>query len=154
MKLLDLVKAKCANWTKGGGCMGVDFRKNESSSKIGESDRCRVRDKERCPYFERCVLPMADMTTDKHKKHKLEEARRQYFLHCTDGDEKAVLTAGNRKPEHLTKVCPDCGKSRPKGCSRCKPCAKKMARMKKRQRYARNKSRSGVFTQNSDTKTQ
>jgi len=92
--------------------------------------RCKVARGERCEYFERAVLPLADQASppdDPRLQARRAEARRAYLRkHDLDG------------AEDPGRSCPDCGGPLPKGKRLCETCRQRRRRAS--YRAARNRS--------------
>jgi hypothetical protein len=59
MNLVQIAKERCANWNDSNGrCFGIsaEVLRGEPGT-IKALDHCKLKDGERCSYFERCVLP-------------------------------------------------------------------------------------------------
>ena len=116
----ELVKQACANF---------DVPTGECICRPGKS--CLVKDGDRCRYFERAVLPVADEAPPADAP-KLQASR----LKARD----AYLAAfGQTEP---AKPCPDCGQPKPRNHSRCPECAAKRRRANHRQQVRAKRSRS------------
>ncbi len=105
-------------------CAGMPFVPDDADR------RCKVGRGERCEYFERTVLPLADQASpadDPRLQARRAEARRAYRRkHDLDGAEEP----GRR--------CPDCGGPLPKGKRLCEACRQRRRRVS--YRAARNRS--------------
>ena len=59
MNLIQIAKERCSNWNDSNGrCFGwsPEVLRGEAGT-IQARDHCRLKDGERCDFFERCVLP-------------------------------------------------------------------------------------------------
>lgn len=110
-------KPHCANWCRGGTCVGVGFdiytRRYYRLTK--EGGPCLLALGQRCPYFEKCVLPMENRREKDWptvaQGMALREAARSYHL---------TFQETATQPEEQ-RLCPDCGKHRIGPRKRCCP---------------------------------
>jgi hypothetical protein len=58
MSLMQFVTEECANHRSDGSCLGMPVLLTKDS-KMFPAEKCRVAEKKRCTYFEKCVLPIA-----------------------------------------------------------------------------------------------
>ena len=71
-----MAKDECANWVAG-ECLGVMITDDLAQYRVDKS-RCTVG-KERCAYFEACVLPMIKRCQFQKKKASWQDARMMYL---------------------------------------------------------------------------
>ena len=90
----QLTRAECANGDKG-ACLGQGI----------EWDVCLVAQGERCLYFEECVLPLEQSTSDAKQRQSIRTARRAYFK---ERHPPASLCACGAEREKGHKYCPEC----------------------------------------------
>ena len=59
MNLIRIAKERCANWDNSTGrCFGISAEVLRGEpGRVQALDHCKLKDGERCSYFERCVLP-------------------------------------------------------------------------------------------------
>jgi hypothetical protein len=59
MNLVQIAKDRCANWNDSNGrCFGISAEVLRGEPGMVKAlDHCKLKDGERCTYFERCVLP-------------------------------------------------------------------------------------------------
>src|SRR5258708_390394 len=108
-------KQHCANWCRGGTCVGVgfDIYTGRHFFITKEGSPCLLGLDQRCPYFEKRVLPMEtrrekDWPTVVQGAAFREAAR---IYHLTFPETVAV--------QPTTRKCPDCGKHRISPRKRC-----------------------------------
>jgi hypothetical protein len=110
-----MAEQHCANWCRGGTCVGVgfDIYTQRYYRITNEGDRCLLALDQRCPYFEKSVLPMEkrgerDWPTFIGGQAFREAAR---LYHSVFPETVAVPPT--------TRKCPDCGKHRIGPRKRC-----------------------------------
>ena len=110
-----LAEQHCANWCRGGTCVGVGFDicAQRYCRITKEGGPCLLALGQRCPYFEKSVLPMEtrgekDWPTVVQGAAFREAAR---IYHLTFPETVAV--------QPTTRKCPDCGKHRIGPRKRC-----------------------------------
>ena len=130
MTPMQLVRDECANHQPDGSCLGVMINEDLSMTRAAPKPRCLVADGKRCPYFEACVAPMADMASDPRRAAGLLEAVAEYRRVTKQGVD-------------LTRQCPDCDGPMRKGRRYCPACAHKRRRDSYR---AKNDRRRGLLT--------
>ena len=111
--------------------MGMNLREGKIFP-LGKDGGCLLAGGEPCPYFERLVLPLADITTDPLKWAERNEARSIYTL---------KHSIGARGP---IRRCPDCDGERSKGHSRCPKCAKRRRLEAERARMRKRRQKEGA----------
>jgi len=119
-----LAKAECANYN-GGCCVMRDTAADPS---------CMIARGQRCGYFERCILPLADdpsPTDDPKLQARRIEARAAYLADHPVG----------RFTSHGRRLCPECGRpigERRRICDICRRDHRREAdrRQKRREREA------------------
>lgn len=102
MSPIEMARTECANYDQG-QCIGAAID-NTSCHPLKE---CLLHFKQRCGYFERCVLPLADRPG--HMDFKL--ARRVYEKNC------------GMRPLIETRC--ECGQIMERGKRFCEPCRQK-----------------------------
>lgn len=112
MTPLQFVIAECSNHQSDGSCLGMMINTDLSITRGHALPRCLVADGQRCPYFEECVAPMADMVTDPRRSRVIKEAVMLYQMQHKD-----AVTTGRR--------CPSCGLPIQKGKQFCVECSAK-----------------------------
>jgi hypothetical protein len=110
MTPLQFVCEECANHQPDGSCLGVMIEEDLSIRRGTPRPRCLVAEAKRCPYFEECVAPMADMASDPRRAAALQEAVAEYRQITNQKSPKA-------------RPCPDCGRPMQKGRQYCPRCA-------------------------------
>jgi len=110
MTPLQFVVEECSNHQPDGSCLGAMIEEDLSIRRGTPRPRCLVADGKRCPYFEACVLPLADMASDPRRATSLQEAVAEY---------RRVTKQG----EDLDRQCPECGGPMRKGKRYCPTCA-------------------------------
>ena len=110
MTPLQFVAAECANHEPDGSCRGIMIAPDLSMRVCHPLPRCLIADGKRCQYFEDCVAPMADWTTDPRLAASRQAAVAEY---------RRVTRQG----EDLTRQCPECGGPMRKGKRYCPECA-------------------------------
>lgn len=83
MTPLQLAKEECSRFSGTKGC--------------GSVGTCRV-DRERCVYFEECVLPMERFVSDDKRKHAIRDARFQYCRVVDESKRVRSLTQKRAAP--------------------------------------------------------
>jgi hypothetical protein len=126
MTPLQFVCEECANHQPDGSCLRVTIGDDLSIGRAAPESRCLVADGQRCPYFEACLLPMADMAGDPRRAAALQEAVAEYRQITNQKAPKA-------------RPCPDCGRPMQKGRQYCPRCAG--ARRKASNRTAQSRRR-------------
>ena len=127
MTPLELARQHCANMV-GDTCLGLDIGPRGEATRSRDVGPCVLSAGERCFYFETAVLPMEEVAKDDKLRASISDARYQY---------QAALGQGA-----VVRRCPDCGRARPRGASRCKLCAKQRRRSVERER--KRKTRGGT----------
>ncbi len=110
MTPMQLIRDECANHQPDGSCLGVMIEEDLSIRRGTPRPRCLVAEARRCPYFEECVAPMADMAGDPRRAAALQEAVAEYRQITNQKAPKA-------------RPCPDCGRPMQKGRQYCPRCA-------------------------------
>jgi hypothetical protein len=110
----QFAKDECANFNdSNGSCLGLtaDSLRPQPGIQMRARPlpRCVLADGQRCDYFERIVLPMAE-----RGNARFLQARETYY------GSKALRTAGGAEP----KTCPECGNPRATGHRFCEDCKK------------------------------
>lgn len=109
MTPMQLVREECANRQPDGSCLGAMIGEDLSIRRATPWPKCLVAEARRCPYFEECVLPMADMAGDPRRAAALQEAVAGYRQITNQKAPKA-------------RPCPDCGRPMQKGRQYCPRC--------------------------------
>jgi len=111
-----LAATQCSNYQKDGSCLGVSQSCFPSSEPQPPFPRCLLADGQRCQFFERSVLPLADRPSPKNEpglQGRAAEAMNKYFeLH----------DAGRPKQIGGRRNCPRCGGLLDRGKRYCDPC--------------------------------
>jgi len=110
MTPMQFIRDECANHQPDGSCLGVMIEEDLSIRRGTPRPRCLVADGKRCPYFEECVAPVADMASDPRRAAALQEAAAEYRQITNQKAPKA-------------RPCPDCGRPMQKGRQYCPRCA-------------------------------
>lgn len=92
MTPLQFAKEQCSNYEKDGSCAGIGIKDDGSLFSFGKKPACVLGDKQRCQFFEECVLPMR--SDNPMMKQKIAEVNADY-LHSV-----GVI--------HKGRVCPQC----------------------------------------------
>jgi hypothetical protein len=109
---LQFAKAECANHQADGSCLGATFDEQLRPTGCTPKAHCLLAVGKRCPYFEACVLPMAEFVTDPKRAAALHTACVAYRR----------MTGQPVAPE---RKCPDCGGAVRKKHRYCPDCAAK-----------------------------
>lgn len=88
---------------------------------------------QRCPYFEECVAPLADMVSDPRRAAAMQKAVAEY---------RKITKQG----EDLTRQCPDCGGPMGKGKKVCVLCSDKRRKAYHRRYNSKRQTNAGVQT--------
>jgi hypothetical protein len=132
---MQLVRENCANYQSDGSCLGAMIEEGLSLRRGTPQPRCLVADARRCPYYEACVAPLADMAGDPRRAAALQEA-----------------VAGYRQITHQkapkARPCPDCGRPIQKGRHYCPRCAD--ARRKASNRTAQSRRRDSAVAMSAE----
>jgi hypothetical protein len=123
---MQFVCEECANHQPDGSCLGAMIEEDLTIRRGTPRARCLVAEAKRCPYFEECVAPMADMASDPRRAAALQEAVAEYRQITNQKAPKA-------------RPCPDCGRPMQKGRQYCPRCAG--ARRKASNRTAQSRRR-------------
>ena len=115
MTPLQFVAADCANHEPDGSCLGIMIAPDLSMRVCRPLPRCLIADGKRCQYFEDCMVPMADWTTDPRLAASRQVAVAEY---------RAITNQKTQK----SRPCPDCGESMPPRKRCCPACAIKRRR--------------------------
>ena len=137
MTPLQFAKDECANFNdSNGACLGVtadSLRQEPKNMRAYPRPRCVLADGDRCDYFERIVLPLAERGIP----HFL-EARDAYYA-------KAIRAAGMRPNTEITLAQPktirqcECGNPLAAGHRFCEKC--KTAKRRKTYRLSKTRQR-------------
>lgn len=92
MTALQLAKAECPNCDND-KCLRVNIKDDLTHAIMPGGKDCDLSRGVQCQYFERCILPLENISVDK----KIVEVCRNYRL------------ANNILPETEKRKCPDCG---------------------------------------------
>lgn len=134
MRPHTFAKQECANYEANGECLGITITDDLEQTRFGPLSKCKLLARERCAYFEDCVLPMVNWTQDPLMLKERTEAKRLYAKWAA----KAEGVIGARPATGILAdgdLCPDCKKhSRPSGAMRCPVCAKKRQKSMSRER--------------------
>lgn len=125
MTPLQFVKSECANYQADGSCLGTTFDEQLQPTGCRPKPRCLIAEGQRCPYFEECVLPMAEIVTDTKRAADLHEAVLEY--------RRMTQTAEQTKP------CRLCQKPRLPGKSFCPACALRQRKASNREAQRRRR---------------
>lgn len=110
MTPLQFIRDECANHQPDNSCLGAVIDPDLSIRRLRPLPRCLVAEGKRCPYFEECVAPMADMVTDPRRSAALQDAVAEY------------RQVTNQKAPRA-RPCPDCGGPLQKGRQLCPTCS-------------------------------
>jgi hypothetical protein len=131
MTPMQLVRDECANHQPDGSCLGVVINEDLSITRAAPKPRCLVAEGKRCPYFEECVAPMADMASDPRRAAGLQEAVAEYRRMTNQKQLRA-------------RPCPECGGPLQKGKQYCPKCADRHRKATHR-RYNGQRAATGVM---------
>lgn len=131
MTPLQFATAECANHQPDGSCAGVMINRDLSMPRAAPKPRCLLAEGKRCAYFEQCVAPMADWTTDPRRAASLQAAVAMYRRVTKQGEDPA-------------RRCPECGGPMAKGKRYCPACA--AARRKATLRASQARRRGSAVT--------
>jgi hypothetical protein len=132
MSPAQFAKDECANALANGGCLGVSVDSLVDRGQVKTCtprSRCRVAEGQRCEYFERAVLPLADKpspASDRMLQQKRAWARQEYL-----GSHLLRDRAGGR--------CPECGNPKPRRHRFCETCSGRRRREAGRRRVQRHR---------------
>ncbi|MCX7007341.1 MAG: hypothetical protein NTY53_08850 [Kiritimatiellaeota bacterium] len=126
MTPLQFVKAKCANHQASGSCLGAMYDEQLRITRCVPKPRCLIADGKRCPYFEECVMPMAEIVTDAKRVAELHAAVMEY--------RRMTLTVEKTKP------CRLCQQPRQPGKSFCPTCAERQRKTSNREAQRRRRT--------------
>ena len=129
MTPMQMIREECANHQPNGSCLGVQIAKDLTLTCAKPLPRCLVADRQRCAYFEACVLPLADIVSDPRRAKELQAAVAEY----------RQIT--NQKASQ-SRPCPDCGEPLQPRKKLCPTCAQK--RQKDYHREVMRKARLSV----------
>ncbi len=115
MTPLQFVAADCANLEPDNSCRGIMIAPDLSMRVCRPLPRCLIIDGKRCEYFEDCVAPMADWTTDPRLAASMQAAVAEY---------RAITNQRTKK----ARPCPDCGAAMQPRKRCCPACASKRRR--------------------------
>ena len=115
MTPLQFIAADCANHEPDGSCRGIMIAPDLSMRVCRPLPRCLIAEGKRCQYFEDCVAPMADWTTDSRLTASRQAAVAEY---------RAIT---NQKIK-ISRPCPDCGAAMQPSKRCCPACAIKRRR--------------------------
>lgn len=117
---LQFAREQCANFENGGSCAGIGINDDGRLYIFGKKPACLLANKERCQYFEDCVLPLhPDMQNAKGQvfaKH-LAEARRLYSLTVpgfSRNPGRKCIACNRREVEPHKRLCYQCAEKRKK----------------------------------------
>ncbi len=125
MTPLQFVKAECANHQTDGSCLGATFDAQLRHTGCQPKLRCLIAEGKGCPYFEECVMPMAQIVTDAKRVAELHEAVLEY--------RRMTQTAQPTKP------CRLCQQPRLPGKSFCPACAQRQRQASNREAQRRRR---------------
>ena len=74
MRPATMARDECANYEKGGTCIGMNIRDN-----LPFGTACLLASRQQCKYFEEYVLPMADSVRDPFLHKEYSEAKQVYY---------------------------------------------------------------------------
>ena len=134
MTPLQLAQEECANHQRGGSCLGIQIDKNLRMTYAKPRPGCLVADDQRCGYFEACLLPRADSTSDPHRARALRQAATEY-RRITE------------QPMANARPCPDCGEPLQPRKQFCPVCAEKRRKAAIRQAVAKCRSACNTSSQ-------
>jgi len=126
MTPLQFVKAECANHQSDGSCLGATFDEQLRPTGCKPKPHCLIAEGKRCPYFEECVMPMAEIVTDAKRAAELHEAVVEYRR----------MT----QPSTQFKSCRLCQQPRLPGKSFCPACAQRQRKATNREAQRRRRS--------------
>lgn len=110
MTPLQFITSDCANHEPDGSCRGIMIAPDLSMRVCRPLTRCLVAEGKRCQYFEDCVAPLADWTSDPRLAASRQAAVAEYRRLTKQGQD-------------LTRQCPDCGGPMKKRRRYCQECA-------------------------------
>ncbi len=127
MTPMQFIREECASHQPDGSCAGVAINRDLTMPFAAPKPRCLISAGRRCAYFERCVVPMGDWTTEPRRKAAIQEAIAGYRR----------LT---RQGEDVSRQCPDCDGPMARGSRYCPECADK----RRKQTYRKKNARRGI----------
>lgn len=103
---LQFAKEQCSNYQSDGSCLGMGIRDDGSPYCFGRKQKCVLVDKERCKFFEECVLPMGIDPVNARNEQRLREKDEAIRLYASDHEKSLgkVLSKGTGR------LCPHCRK--------------------------------------------
>lgn len=124
MTPLQFAREQCANFENGGSCAGIGIREDGSLYMFGKKAVCLLSNKDRCQYFEECVLPvhpyMQSSQGQVFAKH-LAEARRMYSRMVPGFNRnpgRKCIACKRREVEAYKRLCYECAEKRKKASKR------------------------------------
>jgi hypothetical protein len=129
MRLVELAHNHCANWRKDGkGCLGAIIDDDLQIRWCMPRPVCLLTTpRQRCQYFEECVMPMVRSIEDPAYRQEFEEAVRLY---------KVAVGL----PYADERGCPGCGRPMEPGKRFCHLCAKARHRANQREWIAKRRA--------------
>lgn len=97
MTPLELARAECANYERGGTCLGVMLGADGRITSCTPRASCLLAESKRSVYFEECVAGMHHVVTDPRRAVEMQAAVREYRKQTKQGEE-------------IPRECPDCGR--------------------------------------------
>lgn len=121
----QFARAECANFDQtNGACKGIGIKDDGSLFSFGAKPQCVLVDRQPCPYFEECVLPMniePCNAVNKVRAGHLAEAKHIYaqFSPNYRKTKPRKCRACNRRPVTGGKrYCPECAEARRRASSK------------------------------------
>jgi hypothetical protein len=123
---MQFIREECANHQPDGSCAGVAINRDRTIPYAAPKPRCLITEGRRCAYFERCVVPMCDWTTEPRRKAAIQEAVAAYRRLTKQG-------------EDVSRQCPDCDGPMARGNRYCPECAGKRRKLTYRKKNDRRR---------------
>ena len=130
----QLAKTECANMLPDGSCLGIkpqDLIDTGQTKHAHPLNHCKIADNERCGYFERIILKIADQpspTSDPNLHHRRQTAKTEYL-------KTRKLTIHSNDP------CPDCQGPKPQRRRYYEECSTKRRRQATKDRVSAHRAK-------------
>lgn len=162
MTPLQFAKDECSDYLPNGACLGIPVRHltdNNGPVKAAALKKCLVAEYAPCPYFEKCVLPLADCASPKNnprlQRNRI-QARLAYWAMVatptTGIDGKPLMKrrgkGGRPNKPAARRGCPSCGAPLARGRRYCQRCARERKRTTWKEAYRRGRRTQQLLPEN------